>query len=114
MKLALSATSLAMMMARSLLNNSPTSVEAFSSPRMMVRATRSATRNFELSATANSNEQSSTTPCDVMEDNEERIASTTADILRSAQVVNIKGDRITLGDQMKDGTSIVVFLRHLG
>jgi hypothetical protein len=79
----------------------------------VTKSVTSGRRYFELWATANE-QSSSTTPCDVTEDNEQRIASTTAEALRSAQVVNINGDRITLGDQMKDGTSIVVFLRHLG
>jgi hypothetical protein len=68
--------------------------------------------NFPLWATEE--EQLSSSPCDVVQGNEQRIASTTAQSLRSARVVNINGDRVMLGDQMKQGTSIVVFLRHLG
>jgi hypothetical protein len=40
--------------------------------------------------------------------------SVTAKALRSATLTNADGALITLGDQMGTGTSIVVFLRHLG
>ena len=40
--------------------------------------------------------------------------SVTAKILRSATLTDAKGDSIALGDKMGKGTSIVVFLRHLG
>ena len=39
----------------------------------------------------------------------------TASVLRSAMVTNANGELVSLGDQMgSKGTSIVVFLRHLG
>jgi hypothetical protein len=34
--------------------------------------------------------------------------------LRSAQVTNVYGQLVSLGDVMGSGTSVVVFLRHLG
>jgi hypothetical protein len=40
--------------------------------------------------------------------------SVTAKALRSATLTNADGELITLGDKMGKGTSIVVFLRHLG
>jgi len=38
----------------------------------------------------------------------------TAETLRSAILTDAKGGSIRLGDKMGKGTSIVVFLRHLG
>lgn len=40
--------------------------------------------------------------------------SVTAKDLRSVAVTNVDGERVLLGDAMGRGTSIVVFLRHLG
>eukprot|EP00965_Chrysotila_dentata_P196938 6177898-Pleurochrysis_carterae.AAC.3 len=40
--------------------------------------------------------------------------SVTADKLRSLTLVNSKGERVTVGSQIGDGKSVVVFLRHLG
>jgi hypothetical protein len=40
--------------------------------------------------------------------------SVTAQSLRSAILTNANGELVTLGEQMGKGTSIVVFLRHLG
>jgi len=40
--------------------------------------------------------------------------SVTAQGLRAAFLTNADGDRVTLGECMGKGTSIVVFLRHLG
>jgi len=37
-----------------------------------------------------------------------------AQALRSAQLTNAQGEKVRLGDYMGQGTSIVVFLRHLG
>jgi hypothetical protein len=37
-----------------------------------------------------------------------------AQILRNAMLTNAAGDVIPLGDSMGQGTSLVVFLRHLG
>jgi len=37
-----------------------------------------------------------------------------ANKLRSAVLTNAAGDFVRLDDQMGDGTSVVVFLRHLG
>jgi hypothetical protein len=38
----------------------------------------------------------------------------TAKALRSAILTNANGEMVSLGEQMGKGTSIVVFLRHLG
>jgi len=35
-------------------------------------------------------------------------------ILRSAVVTNADGDLVSLGSAMGDGTSVVIFLRHMG
>lgn len=37
-----------------------------------------------------------------------------AKVLRSAVLTNADGDSIRLGDQMGNGVSVVIFLRHLG
>lgn len=36
-----------------------------------------------------------------------------ASILRSAVLTNADGDKVRLGDRMTQGTSVVIFLRHL-
>ena len=38
----------------------------------------------------------------------------TAKLLRSAVLTNADGESVSLGDKMGPGTSVVVFLRHLG
>jgi len=38
----------------------------------------------------------------------------TAEALRSAVLTNSDGELVSLGEKMGQGTSIVVFLRHLG
>lgn len=35
-------------------------------------------------------------------------------LMRDAMLTDVNGDTITLGDKMGRGTSVVVFLRHLG
>jgi len=40
--------------------------------------------------------------------------SVTGKILRSAVLTDADGELVRLGDRMGEGTSIVVFLRHLG
>jgi hypothetical protein len=40
--------------------------------------------------------------------------SVTAKVLRSATLTDANGELVRLGDKMGKGTSIVVFLRHLG
>jgi hypothetical protein len=39
---------------------------------------------------------------------------TSAESLRSAALTNVDGDVVRLGDVMGEGTSVVVFLRHMG
>jgi hypothetical protein len=58
--------------------------------------------------------ETTTSPCDVDASNEKNVASVTALSLRSASLLNIRGQRVRLGDVMAEGTSIVVFLRHMG
>jgi len=58
-------------------------------------------------------EATTTTPCD-MPSNTDIPESVTAKNIRSAVLTNVDGDRIKLGDVMGRGTSVVVFLRHLG
>jgi hypothetical protein len=36
------------------------------------------------------------------------------DILRSAMLTNAAGEKVSLGDSMGSGSSLVIFLRHLG
>ena len=49
------------------------------------------------------------------EGNDAAIDGVTAQSIRSASVLNVDGERFELGDAMsKSGTSIVVFLRHMG
>ena len=52
-------------------------------------------------------------PCEVPS-NVEIPASVTAASLRSAQLTNVNGETVNLGECMGPGTSIVIFLRHLG
>ena len=52
------------------------------------------------------------TPCDTPD-----IAipeGVTANVLRSAVLTNVDGQKVQLGDKMGSGTSIVIFLRHMG
>lgn len=56
----------------------------------------------------------STSPCIIPKDNDQAMDSVTSQVLRSASLLNAKGDRVRLGDVMTEGTSVVVFLRHLG
>jgi hypothetical protein len=60
------------------------------------------------------NAKGTTSSCNVDATNEENVASVTAATLRSISLLNVRGERIRLGDVMTEGTSIVVFLRHLG
>jgi hypothetical protein len=66
------------------------------------------TRNLPSTALLSASE-----PCP-MPSNIEIPESVTAASLRSAQLTNIDGELINLGDRMGKGTSIVIFLRHLG
>mmetsp|Transcript_5402 Transcript_5402/g.10148 ORF Transcript_5402/g.10148 Transcript_5402/m.10148 type:complete len:115 (+) Transcript_5402:112-456(+) len=59
-------------------------------------------------------QQGETSPCAVPEENEQTVNAVTAQALRSASLLDFEGKRVTLGNAMKEGTSIVVFLRHLG
>ena len=52
-------------------------------------------------------------PCD-MPDVTDIPEGVTARALRSAVLTDINGQKIQLGDKMGSGTSIVIFLRHLG
>ena len=52
-------------------------------------------------------------PCD-MPDVTDIPQGVTAKALRSAVLTDINGQKIQLGDKMGSGTSIVIFLRHLG
>jgi hypothetical protein len=65
-------------------------------------------------ATTTPGNSASPSPCDVDESNEKNVASVTASSLRSASLLNVNGERVRLGDAMTQGTSIVVFLRHMG
>ena len=63
----------------------------------------------------------STKPCDVPEGAEELASASdltsqkgAANILRNAVVMNADGDFVNLGKAMGKGTSVVVFLRHMG
>jgi hypothetical protein len=67
-----------------------------------------------FSSSATQEEEEKTSPCSVPEDNDEKITAVTAQALRSASVLDFEGKRVNLGSAMKEGTSIVVFLRHLG
>ena len=49
----------------------------------------------------------------VMEDTKSDI-TVKASQIRSAQLTNADGENITLGDKMGKGTSLVIFLRHMG
>ena len=72
-------------------------------------------RQQQLGAsTSSSTTETTESPCTVAEDNQEQVDKATAQSLRSATVVNARGERVSLGQVMKDGTSIVVFLRHMG
>lgn len=65
---------------------------------------------------ATSLKQSSTaasTPCD-MPDVTDIPEGVTANVLRSAVLTDVNGNSVKLGDKMGSGTSIVIFLRHLG
>jgi hypothetical protein len=68
-------------------------------PRMLSRLSSSLTSETELSPCA--------TPDIIPE-------SVTTKSLRSAILTNADGEFVNLGDKMGKGTSIVVFLRHLG
>ena len=69
---------------------------------------------------------SSTTPCDTPSEEDVQAGAVdlvsqkgSAQLLRSAMLTNADGEKVQLGDSMgtsddADGTSIVVFLRHLG
>ena len=51
--------------------------------------------------------------------NEEEISTNSkikvkASQIRSAQLTNVNGESITLGEAIGDGTSLVIFLRHMG
>jgi hypothetical protein len=75
-----------------------------------VRSTR-----FSTSIASTSDAASKDSPCDVADGNEGLVNQATAASIRSASVLNVEGDRFQLGDAMsKTGTSIVVFLRHMG
>jgi hypothetical protein len=56
--------------------------------------------------------QSTATPCDTPDI--EIPEGVTARMLRSAVLTNANGESVTLGDKMGSGTSVIVFLRHLG
>ena len=84
-------------------------------------ATRNSRRTSEDSAARRSCSiirkatQTDETPCTVAEGNDAAIDGVTAQSIRSASVLNVDGERFELGDVMsKSGTSIVVFLRHMG
>jgi hypothetical protein len=52
-------------------------------------------------------------PC-AMPDNVGVSPGVTAKTLRSAVLTNADGESVRLGDKMGPGTSVVIFLRHLG
>jgi len=70
------------------------------------------TRTGQLFAVSTNNKQDESSPCAMP--NDVIPESVTAQGLRSAMLTNANGDKIRLGDQMGQGTSIVIFLRHLG
>ena len=57
-------------------------------------------------------EQSTSSPCAIPDGVIPE--SVTAQGLRSAILTNANGELVSLGEQMGKGTSVVVFLRHLG
>jgi hypothetical protein len=52
-------------------------------------------------------------PC-AMPDNVGVPPGVTAKTLRSAVLTNADGESVRLGDKMGPGTSVVIFLRHMG
>lgn len=78
--------------------------------------TTSTTTTTRFMGTTNDNDtNTNATICDMPTDVVQAPESVSAATLRSAMLTNAKGETIRLGDRMSDkGTSIVVFLRHLG
>ena len=57
------------------------------------------------------------TPCDIPTDviNPDLVSKKgSGKILRSAMLTDVNGEIVRLGDKMGTGTSIVIFLRHMG
>lgn len=75
------------------------------------RFVKTTTSNFKLMAMSTDKEEA-TPPCAMPDDVIPE--SVTAQGLRSAVLTNADGDLVNLGEQMGQGKSIVVFLRHLG
>mmetsp|Transcript_36494 Transcript_36494/g.40302 ORF Transcript_36494/g.40302 Transcript_36494/m.40302 type:complete len:114 (+) Transcript_36494:29-370(+) len=67
-------------------------------------------RPAALTATATDEEEAA--PCDTPDGVIPEFV--TAQALRSASLTNADGEIVTLGEKMGKGTSIVIFLRHLG
>jgi hypothetical protein len=56
-------------------------------------------------------------PCDIPDDivNPDLVSQKgSGKLMRDAMLTDVNGDTIKLGDKMGQGTSVVVFLRHMG
>lgn len=77
---------------------------------MMRRMAASSSIILASSATGTTNGA----PCAMPDNNMEIPPGVTAKTLRSAVLTNADGESVRLGDKMGPGTSVVVFLRHMG
>jgi len=111
--------------------SSPASTSAFAPAPLHPRFSSHSATTFQghgsssrstLRLSTDNEGSSSTTPCDAPSEEDVQTGAVdlvsqkgSAQLLRSAVLTNADGEKVQLGDSMSaDGTSIVVFLRHLG
>jgi hypothetical protein len=73
--------------------------------------------SFQYQSSISTSPLSASAPCDIPTDVEETILTSqkgSGKILRSAVVTNAEGDYVPLDRPMGKGTSVVIFLRHMG
>mmetsp|Transcript_12497 Transcript_12497/g.16440 ORF Transcript_12497/g.16440 Transcript_12497/m.16440 type:complete len:104 (-) Transcript_12497:20-331(-) len=86
------------------------STDAFQAPQVSRPAASSLVSSRFMSSSVEA-EQQKESPCATPDIIPPQV---TANALRSAVLTDADGNLVRLGDQMGKGTSIVVFLRHLG
>ena len=96
-----------------LLGSHAPAVDAFA-PSGLMRSGPTTTNMRLFASDVDQKEETTSSPCVVPEGNEQIVNAVSAQALRSSSLLDFEGKRIMLGDVMKEGTSIVVFLRHLG
>lgn len=89
------------------------------SPSPMAAATRVAINEVTVTTTSQLSMATETdsTPCDIPEDviNPDLVSQKgSGSLLRDAMLTDVNDKTIRLGDKMGDGTSVVIFLRHMG